>query len=176
MPTSRVTIRASSFFILIFSILLIEHVCAQREYIVVEKTLSNKQITYSSGDEISYKLKGEDFFRANHIVALNDTAIEFHYNMIAFHEIAEVNIKNKRFGKVNLRGIGGKVQFVGLAYIAIDQFNQVVVQGEDASFNTSVWIVGGLIFVGGTLMKVLTPKKIKLGGKYRIRYMNLTQY
>jgi hypothetical protein len=176
MLASKFSLRASLLFTLIFSIASVDRVCAQREFIVVEKTMSDKQITYSSGDEISYKLKDEDFFRTDHIVALNDTAIEFHYNMIAFHEIAEVNIKNKRFGKVNLRGIGGKVQFVGLAYIAIDQFNQVVVQGEDASFNTSVWIVGGLIFVGGTLMKVLTPKKIKLGGKYRIRYMNLTQY
>lgn len=176
MPTSRVTERATLFFAIIFSIVMIDHVRAQREFIVVEKVFSNKQITYSSGDEISYKLKGEDFFRTDHIIALNDTAIEFHYNMIAFREIAEVNIKGKRFSSFNLKSIGTYAQVAGLGYIAIDQFNQVVVSGEDASFNKTVWLAGGLIFVGGTILKMMTPKKVKVGGKYRIRYMNLTPY
>jgi hypothetical protein len=149
---------------------------AQREYIVVEKVMSGKQIVYSSGDEITFRLKDEDFFRKDHIVALNDSSIEFHYNTINYDEIASVNIKDQRFGKLNLRSIGSKIQFVGIAYIGIDQFNQVVVRGEDASFNENVWIAGGLIFMGGTILKWLSPKKLNLGGKYRIRYMNLNNY
>lgn len=139
----------------------------------MEKTLTSKQIVYSSGDPISYKLKEEDFFRNDHIVALNDSAIEFHYNQILYHEIAQINIKGKRFGGINLKSIGTTAQIVGIAYIAVDQFNQVVVRGEDASFNEDVWIAGGAIFAAGTVLKMLSPKKIKLGGKYRIRYMNL---
>jgi hypothetical protein len=176
MATSRITLCASLFFTVIFSMTFVGNLIAQREYIVIEKTLSNKQITYSSGDEISYKLKGEDFFRTDHIIALNDTAIEFHYNLITFREIAEVNIKGKRFSTFNFKSVGTYAQVAGLGYIAIDQFNQVVVGGEDASFNETVWLAGGLIFVGGTILKMLTPKKVKVGGKYRIRYMNLTPY
>jgi len=146
---------------------------AQNEYIVVEKTLSNKQITYSSGDVITYKLKDEDFFRTDHIVALNDSSIEFHYNNILYTEISQINIKDQNFTKFNKRGVGTKIQIVGIAYIAIDQFNQVVVRGEDASFNQGVWIIGGSIFLGGSILKWVSPKKLKLGGKYRIRYMNL---
>ena len=157
-------------FFLLFIIQLAE---AQKEYIVVEKTLSNKQITYSSGDIISYKLKDEDFFRTDHIVALNDSSIEFHYNQILYDEISQVNIKGLRFSGVNYLSIGTYAQIAGIAYIAIDQFNQVVVRGEDASFNRGVWIAGGAIFLGGTVLKMLEPKKVKLGGKYRIRYMNL---
>jgi len=163
-----------SLLILLFSFQI--EALAQQEYIVVEKIFSGKQIVYSSGDEIVFKLKGEDHFRSDHIVALNDTSIEFHYHVIAYHEIAEIDIRGQRFGNANWRGIGGKVQFVGLAYIAIDQFNQVVVRHEDASFNQNVWVAGGLIFMGGTMMKILSPKKLKLGGKYRIRYMNLMSY
>jgi len=157
-------------FFLLFIIQLAE---AQKEYIVVEKTLSNKQITYSSGDIISYKLKDEDFFRTDHIVALNDSSIEFHYNQILYTEIAQINIKGHQFSGMNYLSIGTYAQIVGIAYIAIDQFNQVVVRGEDASFNQGVWIAGGAIFLGGTMLKLLSPKKVKLGGKYRIRYMNL---
>jgi len=147
---------------------------AQREYIVIEKTLKNKQIIYSSGDKITFKLKEEDFFRTDHIVALNDTSIEFHYNNVNYDEIAQINIRKKSFGKMNFRGIGSKIQIVGLAYIAVDQFNQVVVRGEEASFNGDVWLAGGLIFAGGTILKFLSPRKITLGGKYRLRYMKLT--
>ena len=169
------TNRASTFLYLFCSFILVTtHIAeAQKEYIVVEKTLSNKQITYSSGDQISYKIKDEDFFRTDHIVALNDSAIEFHYNQIIYDEIVQVNIKGKRFSGINYYSIGTYAQIAGIAYIAIDQFNQVVVRGEDASFNDGVWIAGGSIFLGGTILKMISPKKIKLGGKYRIRYMNL---
>ena len=122
---------------------------AQREYIVVEKTMSNKQITYSSGDNITYKLKEEDFFRTNHIIALNDSSIEFHYNNILYRDISQIRIKGHRFTGFDLHGIGTYAQIAGIAYIAIDQFNQVVVRGEDASFNENVWLAGGLIFAGG---------------------------
>jgi hypothetical protein len=163
------------FWLLLFtlSLSLSNFATAQKEYIVVEKVLSNKQIKYSSGDLISYKLKGEDFFRTDHIIALNDSSIEFHYNNILYQEISQVRIKGQRFSNVDYLSIGTYAQIVGIAYIAIDQFNQVVVRGEDASFNKGVWIAGGSIFLGGTILKLLAPKKLKLGGKYRIRYMNL---
>lgn len=173
MPTSKLVTQIAFFFILIVTLFNPKEALAQREFIVVEKTLKNKQIVYSSGDEISFKLKGEDFFRTDHIIALNDTSIEFHYNRIAYHEISEINIKGKRFSNFNVRSVGTYAQVIGIAYIAIDQFNQVVVSGQDASFNENVWLAGGLIFAGGTLLKLLEPKKVKLGGKYRIRYMNI---
>jgi len=163
----------SIIFLLSSTFLGIGIVKAQKEYIVVEKTLSNKQITYSSGDVITYKLKNEDFFRSDHIVALNDSSIEFHYNQILYEEIAQVNISGHRFTGLDVKSIGTYAQIAGIAYIAIDQFNQVIVRGEEATFNQGVWIAGGSIFLGGTILKLLSPKKIKLGGKYRIRYMNL---
>ena len=155
------------------SFALVHLATAQREYIVVEKTLSSRQVKYSSGDQIKYKLKGENFFRTNYIVALNDSAFEFHYNQILYQEISQVNIEGKRFTGLDYFNIGTYAQIAGAGYIAIDQFNKVVVHGEEASFDKEVWVVGGLIFLGGTILKLLSPKKVKLGGKYRIRYMNL---
>ncbi len=155
-----------------FFVILSYELKGQSEYIVVEKTLKEKQIKYSSGDEISYKLKGENFFRTNHIVALNDSSIELHYNNILYREISQVNIKGHRFTSIDIYSIGTYAQIAGIGYIVIDNFNKVVVQGQDAVFEKEVWIVGGIIFLGGTILKLLNPKKVKLGGKYRIRYMN----
>ena len=163
------------FLFVLFTVGMLHQIKAQREYIVVEKTLTDKQIKYSSGDNISYKLKGEDFFRTDHIVALNDSSIEFHYNNILYREISQINIKGHRFTGINYRKIGTIAQIAGVGYIVIDNFNKVVVQGQDAVFEKEVWIVGGLIFLGGTILKFLAPKKVKLGGKYRLRYMNLKQ-
>jgi len=174
MTTFNKTAKVIFFFLVAIMMLNAHFAGAQNEFIVVEKTLKNKQIVYSSGDKISFKLKDEDFFRTDHIIALNDTSIEFHYNRIAYHEISEINIKGKRFSNFNVKSVGTYAQVVGIAYIAIDQFNQVVVRGEDPSFNEGVWMAGGLIFAGGTILKMLSPNKVKLGGKYRIRYMNIT--
>ena len=149
---------------------------AQNEYLVLEKTLTNRSITYSSGDDITFKLKEEDFFRTNHIIALSDTAIEFHYYTVNYHEIDKVYMKHKQLSGFSTRKIGAYAQIAGLGYIAIDQFNQVVVRGEDPSFNDDVFFVGGLIFIGATILKFLEPRKVRVGGKYRLRYMNLNTY
>ena len=99
--------------------------------------------------------------------------------MIPYEDISHVNIKGKKgvqFINLGFNSVGGKLQFAGIAIIAIDQFNQVVVRGEDASFNKGIWIAGGSLFIGGTIMKWMHPKKLKLGGKYRIRYMNFNMF
>ncbi len=165
--------KSSMIFLVTLFICLQQDALAQKEYIVVEKTLSNKQIKFKSGDNLKYKLEGEDFFRTNRIIALNDSAIEFRFNQILYREISKINIKGCRFNGIDYNNIGTYAQIAGVGYILIDQFNRVVVAGHNADFNEQVWLVGGLIFLGGTILKILSPKKVKIGGKYRIRYMNL---
>lgn len=149
---------------------------AQNKYLVLEKTLTDRSVTYSSGDDITFKLKGENHYRTNHIVSLSDTAIQFHYYTVNYPEIEKVYLKHRRLSGFSLRKLGTFAQITGLGYIAIDQFNQVVVRGEDPSYNEDVFFVGGLIFVGGTALKFLEPRKVRVGGKYRLRYMDLTTY
>lgn len=166
--------KASVFLVLIFSLCFVFQAIAQQEFLILEKTLTDKNIKYSSGDNITFRLKDEKHYRTDHIVALNDTAIEFHYNIIPYHHISHVNIKGRKFSGFSLRSLGTTAQLVGAAYIAVDQFNQVVVRGEEASFNEGVWVAGGLIFLGGSLLKWTQTRKIRLGEKYRLRYMDLS--
>jgi hypothetical protein len=166
------------FYLVVFLLLLLckEKAVAQSEYLVLEKTLTDRSVKYSSGDDITFKMKEEDFFRTNHIIALNDTAIEFHYYSVNYQEIDKVYLKHKQLSGFNTRKLGTYAQIAGLGYIAIDQFNQVLVRGEDPSYNEDVFFVGGCIFIGGTVLKLLEPRKVRVGGKYRLRYMNLNTY
>ena len=149
---------------------------AQREYIVIEKLTSGKQVKYSSGDNITFRLKNEDHFRTDHIIALNDSSIEFHYYRIGYDEIDAVNLRGKRFPGFGFRATGTYTQIAGAGYIAIDIFNKTVVQGNPWEFEKEVWLTGAAIFAGGTILKLFEPKKIKLGKKYKIRYLNFKDY
>ena len=146
---------------------------AQGEYLMLEKAYSDRRIIYKSGDKISFRLIGEKHYRTDHIVSLDDTSIQFHYNNIPYRDISHINTKGRSFSGFNARTLATYAQVIGPAYIAIDQFNQVVVRGEEASFNEGVWVAGGLIFLGGTLIKIANPLKKRLGEKYRLKYINV---
>ncbi len=149
---------------------------AQDEYFIIEKVITGNQIKYSSGDRITFRIKGDDHFRTDHIIALNDTAIEFHYYQLGYDEIDAVKLKGKRFTGFDFRQVGAYMQIAGVGYIAIDIFNKTLVQGSSFEFEKAVWITGAAIFAGGTFLKLFAPKKIRIGRKYRIRYLNFKDY
>ena len=160
-------------FVIILAGSFVPQVNAQESILLLEKVLTNKHIIYRTGEQITYKLNGENFYRTSQISSLCDTAFQTRFVSISYSEVARVHLKKNRFPGLGLRQIGTYAQIVGPAYIAIDQFNQVVVRGEDASFNDEVFLTGGLIFAGGTILKLMDPKKIKLGSKYRLVYLRI---
>jgi hypothetical protein len=144
-----------------------------QEFAILEKSGTEKKVYFKSGDEIRYQLKGEDHFRRGNIISVSDSGFQFHYNQILFREIEKVDIKGKRWGNFNWNKTGLLIQIAGLGYIAIDAFNSTVVQDASYEFDQSVWITGGTIFLVGTALRFTKPKKIKLGGRYKFRYLNL---
>ncbi len=164
------------FLFLTINILLSAAAWAQQEYFIIEKVINGNHIQYSSGDRITFRIKGEDHFRTDHIIALNDTAIEFHYYQLGYDEIDAVKLQGKRFTGFDFRQVGTYMQIAGVGYIAIDIFNKTLVQGNSFGFEKAVWITGAAIFAGGTFLKLFAPKKIRLGRKYRIRYLNFKDY
>jgi hypothetical protein len=144
-----------------------------QEFGILEKTGTDKKIYFKSGDEIRYKLKNEDHFRRGHIISVSDSGFQFHYHLILFREIEKVDIRGKRWGNFDWNKTGLFVQIAGIGYIALDTFNSTVVQGETYEFDQSVWVTGGAIFLAGTALRFTKPKKIKLGGRYKFRYLDL---
>lgn len=163
-------------FFLLICLANISSLVAQNKYMVVEKTLRNKSVTYAPGDHLKYMLEGEDFFRENRIIDLNDTSVTFYFGNIAYREIKQIHLQGKHLSRANLKSLGGKLQFAGIAYIALDQFNTVVVRGEDPSWNKNVLIAGGVLYLAGSIIRWTVLKKVKLGWKYKIRYININEY
>ena len=141
--------------------------------LVLEKIGTKKKTTFKSGDLIRFKLKEEKHFRQDHIVSVKDSSLVFHYNKFGIDEIAQIDISKKDFTTVDVKKIGTLLQVAGLGYIAIDNLNRYVIQGEEYVFDESVWITGGVLFVAGTGLKFLKPKKFKVGGRYRLRITNI---
>lgn len=148
------------------------HLHAQ-EFAILQKSGSQKEIYFKSGDKIRYQLKTDDHFRRDHIISVSDSGFQFHYYQVLFRDIAKVDIKGKRWGNFSWDKIGLIVQIAGVGYIVIDTFNRTVVQGNSFEFDEAVWITGGAMFLAGTAMRFAQPKRIKLGGRYRFRYLNL---
>ncbi|GEM_PF-2566760 len=157
--------------VLIF--LFFSSILSAQNVLMLEKAGTNKKVFFKSGDEIRYKLKGEDHYRKDHIVSLKDSSIIFHYNKIGVEEISEIDIRKKDFIKFNLKKTGTVLQISGAVYILLDQFNKTVVQGNDWEFEGDVWITGAILVGVGTAIKFLHPKKFKVGGKYKLHIIDI---
>lgn len=159
-------VKILSFFLLLS--LIAGNVNAQK-YMVVSN--ARKQIYYKSGEIIRYKLKTEDHFRKSAIISVTDTAMKIKNYIIGYDEIDKIDIRGKSTGTFNWSRLGGYMQIAGIAYIAIDQFNKTVVQGNPWEFESDVWITGAIIFAGGTILRIIDPRKVKIGTKYKIKYL-----
>jgi hypothetical protein len=82
-----------------------------------------------------------------------------------------VDIKGKKTGSFIWNQIGWLMQMAGVGYIVLDQFNKTLIQGNPWEFESEVWIIGAAIFAGGTIIRVVDPKKVKIGPKYSIKYI-----
>lgn len=141
--------------------------------LMLDKSGTRKKTFFKSGDDIRYKLKGEDHFRQDYIVSIKDSSLIFHYNKININEISTIDIRNKNFIKFNLKQAGTLLQISGAMYIVLDQFNKNVVQGREWEFEDDVWITGAVLIAAGTGVKFLHPRKFKVGGRYNLRIINI---
>jgi hypothetical protein len=152
----------------ILLLLFCSHWAYSQKKLVLERVGKGQHIAYEAGDEIRYQLTFEDHFRKGIIASLGDNEIQFQHFSIHTDSIAAVDIRGRRFNKLNTYSLGAKLQFAGVGYILIDQFNTAVVQGNEFSLNTGVLVAGGSIFAAGTLLRILHKKKFKPGGRNKM--------
>jgi hypothetical protein len=116
------------------------------------------------GDDLSYRLKMTDQKRNTYINNLLDTAIITHSDTVQFQSIDRVYFKRSSFSnRLGLVLVAG-----GAGYFLIDQFNNVVVHGNDAEINESV-ARGSIVMVGvGLPMMLIKKDHVKIKGRYRL--------
>lgn len=137
-------------------------VYAQKQLVLLKR--EKVILRLNPGDEFVISLKGEKRKMESYINNLFDTAVLVHRTLVPIHKIDKVYFK--RTGLVNL--IGKFLVVAGVGYFLIDQFNVIVVNGDEASLNDDVTNTSVALVGVGLPMALIKKKSQKLGGKYRL--------
>lgn len=116
------------------------------------------------GDEIILKVKGSDSKMTSYVNNLFDTAVMVHQTIVPFHKIDRLYFRHSSFAN----RIGGMLVVGGVGYFLIDQFNTIVVQGEDATWNKNVGNVSIAMVGIGLPLWLIKKKSQRIKPGYRL--------
>ncbi|MEM7107581.1 MAG: hypothetical protein AAF519_05090 [Bacteroidota bacterium] len=151
---------------LVFFLILTASSLSGQYYLQLKKR--NKVIhTYAAGDNISFKLKGDDYLNDQMIIGLADSIIKFRLFEVAFSDIEFVTIRDRKQYGIDLTSTiaitAGELFLVG------DQFNQLFIENEGFGPSSETLIIGGSIIGFGLLLRLLKKRKFKIkAGGYRL--------
>ncbi len=117
------------------------------------------------GDEIVFRVKGVKGKRTSYVNNLSDTAVVTHRDTIPYHKIERLYFR--RATRANI--IGGALVFGGVALFLIDQLNQTVIQGNEASLDNGVSTATISAVAVGLPMLLIKKKSQKIDYKHRLR-------
>ena len=135
--------------------------------LILERTGSRNRITYTIGDVIILKLKGEDFEIRDEITNIDDSILFLSEFFIPVSSIKYIKTVHKR-GFLSPSN-GPKLMIAGGALILIDIFNQTVIQGDPYQYNKGVTITSASLIAAGGILMSLKYRKFKPGKNRRIR-------
>jgi len=135
---------------------------AQKQLVLLKKQKIILQLEY--GDDIAYKLKGSDDIVRSYVNNIYDTAVVAHKTIVPFHKIDRLYFKNGSFMNV----VGTLLVVGGVGYFAIDQLNEIVVQGEKASLNDNVTTASIAMVAAGLPMMLIKKKSQRMKRGYRL--------
>lgn len=151
---------------LICLLLLSGTVAAQKQLILLkgEKVV----LRLYPGDEFTFTKKGNRTIIRSYVNNISDTSVVAHKDVVPFNEIDRIYFERSNFGNV----VGGLLVTAGAGYFLIDQFNIVVVQGEDPDLEKRVVIPSALMLGAGLPLMLFKKKYQKTGGRYRLRMVD----
>lgn len=135
---------------------------AQRQLVLLKK--EKVLLRLNPGDEMIVSLRGEKRKLYSYVNNLYDTAVVLHKTVVPLHQIDRVYFSRTSF--MNL--IGKFLVVAGVGYFVIDQFNVIVVEGEDASLNDDVTKVSAALVGVGLPMALIKKKSQRIHGRYRL--------
>lgn len=154
--------RISVCLLLLTLFLSVGRVYSQKQLVLLKREKVLLRLNY--GDDFNYTLKGSKELRYSYINNLYDTAVLAHNDVVPFHKIDKVYFTHSSFGN----RFGTFLVIGGVGYFLIDQFNVIVVQGEEASIDEGVAITSAIMVGAGLPLMLIKKKSQRLGGKYRL--------
>lgn len=145
-------------FLLLFILFYAADLSAQKQLLILKKEKVLLRLNY--GDPIVFRLKGDPQIKRSYINNVYDTAFKVHLDTIPFRKIDRIYFKQSLPTNV----IGGLAVTAGAGYFAIDQLNEMAVQGNDFSLDQGVTRTA-VVLVGVGLPMMLIKKKSQ-----KIRY------
>lgn len=148
------------FFLLLFSL----EVLGQK-YLLMDKIGGKQRREYYPGEELTFRLKGENHYNTVTIKDLQDSLIILDEGVININEIHTI--------KRNRRSLTPKLRVAGVGLILIDQINSVVVSGEPFVLSSGVLIAGGSLVAISYIIDLSRKRKFKIRGNRRLKIIDV---
>ena len=129
-----------------------------------------KAMRFEVGDELRFKVKGDDKFYVLPIVDLDETTgkITLPKGEVFLHEIAEIQISSQTEGRYNL---GRKLFGFGWTMIGIGTFDGLI---SGTVLTWAGFITGGVAIVVGSILRWAFKKRnLKINERRQLRILNL---
>jgi hypothetical protein len=144
---------------------------AQNDVLVLQRRGMHER-AYTIGDPMAFKTVYGQWFSGTIEDLRHDTIYiagqGFHYN-----EIAVIQRMNT---KINYSQLGTLMMIAGGGFLAIGAINGALRQDHPNQFyTTGGYIIGGALVGGGFLLAEFTSKYYKLGGKFKLVYLQITK-
>jgi hypothetical protein len=130
-----------------------------------------KTVQLYTGSPLEYKVKGEQRYRLQKMVALHDSLIIFEDDSsISLSQIKAIKLRNANHLYPLFSGffITGGVLFVGL-----DTFNNLI-NGQPKIVDERAVIVGASLITLGLLVKQMAIKRVRIGKHRFLRILDLS--
>lgn len=134
-----------------------------QSYMVVRKKGTARRYEYRAGDYLIYQQKGSAVYFNDRITEFADSTIVLENNIIHIDQIASVNVSNAFSNRPPiLRSAEGVLPTVGYGLLALDLFNNTVVDGNDFTLHEGTTITSAALVLTGYSLKWMRRKKIDL--------------
>lgn len=122
---------------------------------------NNKFIAnFHAGDEITFKIEGEDYYMTQMIIGFRGDNIQFHYFDLAIADITHIDISESR--KTVFDVLSRYTLQAGVLFLLIDTFNQGVIRDEGFEPSSPSLIITGSLLASSAITKLLSKKKFKI--------------
>ena len=143
---------------------------AQNDVLVLQRRGMHER-AYTVGDPMIFKTVYGQWFSGTIEDLRHDTVYiagqGFHYNEIA--------VIQRTASKINFATLGVTMMIAGGGFAAISAINGGLRQDHPNQwFTTGGYVIAGALLVGGFLLAELSSKYYKLGGRFKLTYLQIT--
>ncbi len=141
-----------------------------QKFIQMDAFGKKKAIRFYVGDELTFRVVGDDYFHTVIIQGLNTEKglIKLNHGQVRLSDITEIRMTNR---DIQRRFLGRKLFNFGVAFIGIGIMDAVLF---GSTFGAIGAFVGGTAIVGGIILRwIMKRRTFKINKNRRLRMINL---